>query len=130
MSLKGKGSRYERELLHKFWNTGSWACIRISGSGNTTLPAPDLLAGNTKRWLSIECKSVKGKSKFFYPEEIKQLIEFSSKFGAEPWLAIRFNIIGWYFLKAEKLNKTKSGNYNITLNLCKEKGLRFEELIK
>jgi len=127
-STKNKGSRAERELLHKFWDN-NWACIRIAGSGSVPLPVPDLLAGNTKRWLAIECKSIAGNSKFLYPDDVNQVIEFSKKFGSEPWLAIRFNNKGWHFLKTDQLETTKSGNYNITFNFCQEKGIKFEELV-
>jgi holliday junction resolvase Hjr len=129
MSTKGKGTRAERELIHKFWKA-DFGCVRVAGSGSVPLPVPDLLAGNKKRWFAIECKSIAGKSKFLYPDEIEQIVTFSNAFGAEPWLAIRFDRIGWYFLKAEQLKKTKSGNYNITLKICEREGIRFEELTK
>jgi len=128
MTTKGKGTRGERELLHKFWQN-NWGCIRVAGSGSVPLPVPDLLAGNKKRWLAIECKSIAGNNKFLYPEDINQIIEFSKVFGAEPILAMRFDKRGWFFLDVTKLTTTKSNNYNITYNICKEKGKTFEELI-
>ncbi len=127
---KGKGSRTERELVHLFNNTGEWAAIRVAGSGLTDDPNPDVLTGNKNRYLAIECKSIKGTSKYLYPEEIEQIVTFASKFGAEPWIAIRFNIKGWYFLKPEHLEKTKSSNSVINLRLAEEKGLRFKDIIK
>ena len=72
----------------------------------------------------------KGKHKYLYPEELKQIVNFAYKFGAEPWIAIRFNIKGWYFLKPENLEKTKSSNLVINIYLAEEKGLRFSDLIK
>ncbi len=128
--MKAKGSRTERELTHMFNNTNSWAAIRVAGSGLTNDPNPDVLAGNAERYLAIECKSVKGTSKYLYPEEIDQITNFAIKFGAEPWLAIRFNHKGWYFLKPNDLEKTKSSNSVINLELAEEKGLKFDELIK
>lgn len=130
MGSKGKGCRTERELVHLFNNTGNWMAIRVAGSGLTSDPNPDVLAGNKTRKLAIECKSIKGTTKYLYPEEIDQILTFSSKFGAEPWIAIRFNIKGWYFLKPEELEKTKSSNSIITLKLAEQKGLRFNDLIK
>lgn len=130
MSSKVKGSRTERELVHLFNETGIWSAIRVAGSGLTKDPNPDVLAGNRKRYLAIECKSIKGTSKYLYPEDISQIIDFASKFGAEPWIAIRFNNKGWYFLKTEDLNKTKSSNLVINLELAEQKGLKFENLIK
>ena len=128
--MKSKGSRTERELVQMLKDTGSWAAIRVAGSGLTSDPNTDVLAGNGKRHLAIECKSIKGKYKHIYQEQIKQLIEFSNKFGAEPWIAIRFNVKGWYFLKPEHLTKTKSSNLSINLKLAEEKGLKFNEFIK
>ena len=130
MGSKGKGCRTERELVHLFNDTGNWMAIRVAGSGLTSDPNPDVLAGNKTRKLAIECKSIKGTTKYLYPEEIDQILTFSSKFGAEPWIAIRFNIKGWYFLKPEGLEKTKSSNSIITLKLAEQKGLKFNDLIK
>ena len=128
--MKAKGSRTERELTHMFNDTGLWAAIRVAGSGLTDDPNPDVLAGNNGRYLAVECKSIKGTSKYLYPEEIEQITSFASRFGAEPWIAIRFNHKGWYFLKPEQLEKTKSSNLVINVELAEEKGLRFEDLIK
>ena len=75
-------------------------------------------------------KSIKTTSKYLYPEDVKQIEDFANKFGAEPWIAIRFNHKGWYFLKTEDLKKTKSSNLVINVELAEEKGLKFEELIK
>jgi len=130
MTSKGKGSRTERELVHLFNETGIWSAIRVAGSGLTSDPNPDVLAGKKGRHLAIECKSIKGDYKYLYPEDIEQITNFASKFGAEPWIAIRFNIKGWYFLKPEHLEKTKSSNLAITLEIAEEKGLRFYEIIK
>ncbi len=129
MASKGKGSRTERELTHLFNNTDSWAAIRVAGSGLTKDPNPDILTGNGKRYLAIECKSIKGTTKYLYPEEIEQITNFATKFGAEPWIAIRFNIKGWYFLRPESLERTKSSNFVINLKLAEEKGIRFKEII-
>lgn len=128
MGTKRKGTRAERELAHMFWDTG-WASIRVAGSGSMPVPSPDILAGNGKRALAIECKSIKKTSKYLHKDEIEQLKEFSSRFGAEAWLGVRFDNIGWFFLDLEKLGKTKKGNYNIPLDLAKKEGLKFDELI-
>ncbi len=130
MGPKSKGSRTERELVQLFKDTGVWAAIRIAGSGLTSDPNTDILAGNGRRHLAIECKSVKGKYKHLYPEQIENLTKFSEKFGAEPWLAIRFNTKGWYFLKSHDLTTTKTSNLSINLKLAEKKGLKFSELIK
>jgi holliday junction resolvase Hjr len=126
--MKSKGTRAERELLHLFWQN-NWACMRSAGSGNTTMPSPDLIAGNKNNLLAIECKSTKGNSRNLQKEEIEQLVEFSDKIAAIPILAMRFDKNGWSFLNAKKTPKNKKGNYTISLKLCKEKGINFQELI-
>jgi Holliday junction resolvase len=131
MSSKSKGTRYERELFHLI-NKSGWQPIRIAGSGSTTITSTDLVVGNKKkkRHLAIECKSIKGKNKHLPSYEIKQLLDFSNKFGAEPWLAIRFNQLGWYFLNPKRLKKSKKGNFNISVELAKSKGIKLKELLK
>ena len=127
MSRKSKGIGAERELIHMFWQT-NWSSHRIAGSGSSKYPSPDIIAGNNQRILAIECKTLKEGKKYFNQKEIKELNEFSQKFGAEPWLAMRFNRQPWFFLKPEDLEIT--GNcFAISQNLIKEKGITFQELI-
>ena len=126
---KQKGSRAERELLSMFWDTGIWGGFRTAGSGSTPLPSPDLLVGNGKRYLAIECKSLKTKAKYLEEQQIKELIEFSKRFGAEPWIGLRFNNVGWFFIQHEKLEKTKNGSLIASLEILKNKGLSFNKLI-
>ena len=126
---KRKGTRSERELFHMFWETGIWASCRAAGSGSTTMPSPDLIAGNKNNLLAIECKSTKSNSRNLQKEEIEQLITFSDKIAAKPILAMRFDNNGWFFLNAKKTPKNKKGNYTISLNLCKKQGINFQELI-
>ncbi len=126
---KAKGSAAERELIHMLHNAG-WGIIRSAGSGSTPLPSTDIVAGNGKRVLAIECKATKFPAKYFYPEEIEQLVTFSQRFGAQPWLGIRFNHQPWYFLQPKDLQKSKNGNLNISLDLLKKQGMTFETLIK
>jgi len=121
---KIKGSNAERELIKKFWAQG-WAAVRVAGSGSMHFPSPDILAGNKIRRLAIEVKSTKDNSKYFPFEEIKQLYNFASYFGAEPWIAIKFSK-DWSFVNPEDLDKTKN-NYVFYKN--SSKGLKFEDLI-
>lgn len=127
MSRKSKGINAERELVHKFWDS-NWACIRVAGSGSSKYPSPDLLVGNNIRKLAIECKITKEQSKHFSEDEIKSLDFFSKTFGAESWVAIKFQKHGWFFINLEDLKETKSSNYSINLGTAKLKGLNFEEL--
>ena len=94
---KVKGTRVERELFHMFWNH-DWGCVRTAGSGSTPLPAPDLLAGNGHRKLAIECKATGELRQYLTVKEVSELVEFSRKFGAEPWIAVRFDRKDWFFI--------------------------------
>lgn len=128
MANKDKGGRTERELIKMFFDTGLFAPLRVAGSGSTPLPAPDLLVGGKGRVLAIECKSGK-KRRYIDPEQIKELLDFAAKFGAEPWIGARFNREGWYFLDVKSLHISKGGNYAVDLKIAKEKGVNFNELI-
>ncbi len=128
MSLKSKGISYERELIHLFWKTGEWAAMRVAGSGSIKYPSADILAGNALRKLAIECKSSKSESVYIPKEEIEQLQEFGRKFGAEPWIAVRFHGTLWHFISMDNLDFTESSAV-ITTDNIKSKGLLFNEVI-
>lgn len=123
---KIKGSNAERELIRFFWGSG-WAAIRSAGSGSMHFPSPDILAGNKIRRLAIEVKATKDEKKYLSKEDVAQLLNFSSYFGAEPWFAIRFPNSSWEFINPEDLEKTKEGNFCFSSG--KTGGLSFEELI-
>lgn len=127
MSRKSKGTNAERELIHLFWKN-NWTAVRVAGSGSNKYPSPDIVAGTLTRKLAIECKSSSQKAIYLNEEDISQLIAFSRLFGAEAWFGARFNTKEWFFLSIDDLNKTKEG-YSIDLELLKNKGLLFEELI-
>lgn len=128
MSLKSKGISAERELIHLFWANG-YAATRVAGSGSIRYPCPDIIAGNVRRKLAIECKVSKEKKKYIPIEEIHQLQEYSTKFGAESWIAVKFSRENWFFLTLEDLEYT-SKSALISFENAKTKGLLFEEVIK
>ena len=127
MSVKTKGTKAERELLHLFWSKG-WAALRSAGSGSMKYPGPDLLVGNKTRRLAIECKSSKSTKIYLDEHDMQQLREFSSIFDARPWFAVRFARKEWLFLGLEDVEKTKSG-YVIDLEKAELRGMSFEEII-
>ncbi len=128
INRKAKGTKGERELV-KFFNENGWSCIRSAGSGSSKYPSPDVIAGNAIRRVAIECKVTKDNKKYFSNDEIEQLKEFSTKFGAESWAGVRFPDQPWYFLMLEDLQSTGK-NWAISLEVAKTKGLLKEELIK
>src|SRR3989344_4913219 len=115
MSRKSKGINAERELIHKFWQQG-WAATRVAGSGSSRYPSPDIIAGRGDKKIAIECKSSKEKYKYITKEELIQLKAFSEIFGAEPWIAVRFNNTPWYFIKTENLEE-KGASFLVDLKV-------------
>ncbi len=128
INTKAKGSKGERDLVKAF-NEAGWGCIRIAGSGSSRYPSPDILAGNAIRRLAIECKVTAEKKKYFDIDEVEQLREFSTKFGAEAWLAIKFPQEDWFFFMIEDLDKA-GNSYSASTTSASYKGLRFQELIQ
>lgn len=128
MSGKRKGINAERELIHMFWSNG-WSAHRIAGSGSSKYPSPDIIAANASRRLAIESKVTKEQRKYFSEYDITQLTDFSRIFGAEAWIAVKFARNDWFFIGTDKLIKTTKGFY-INLELAKNKGLSFNDLLK
>ncbi|MFH1439007.1 MAG: Holliday junction resolvase Hjc [Candidatus Woesearchaeota archaeon] len=128
MNWKAKGTNAERELISFFWKTEKWAAIRAAGSGCSRFPSPDILAGNSLRRLSIECKTCQNDKIYILKKDIEQLENFSRMFGAEAWIGIRFSKKEWYFLSLEDVKETHK-NFTISTDLAKRKGLLFEEML-
>lgn len=126
--IKAKGTKAERELFHLFWESG-WGCARVAGSGSTKKPSTDLIAGNANRLLAVECKSISGKSYYFSKEEIEKLAVFAASFGAEPWIGIRFDNMGWFFMHLGSLNESRGKCFVISMESAKKQGLNFNEMI-
>jgi holliday junction resolvase Hjr len=126
MSLKSKGSNAERELVKMFWAIG-WAAIRSAGSGSMHYPSPDVLVGNKVRKLAIEAKATKDDKKYIPKEDLADLKNFSSYFGAEPWVAIRFSGTPWVFVNPEDLKETESC-YVFSKKDMESRGLSFEDI--
>jgi len=127
MSAKSRGSNAERDLIHKFW-AADWAAMRAAGSGSTQFPSPDILAGNNLRKVAIECKLTTGTGKYFPKQEIDELRLFAQRFGAEPWVAIKYFRKEWLFFSLEDLEETPLG-YSVGKKQ-EHRGISFEELIK
>lgn len=105
-----KGYKKEWELFHLLWKKG-FSVVRVAGSGSTTMPACDLVAGNKKKKLAIEVKSGRKNKIYVDKRKINQLIEFSEKFGAKPLIIVNFYRKGWYVFDIKNLEN--SGNFFI-----------------
>ena len=126
---KNKGTRAERELLHMFFEN-KWMPLRAAGSGSITIPAVDILTGNGKKVLAIECKSIGKGRKYFEDKEIEQLKFFAKTFGAIAMIGARYDGKGWFFLEPKQLGRGNGKNSYVSLDIAEEKGLNFKELLK
>lgn len=127
MSKKSIGSNAERHIIDLFWENG-WAALRAAGSGSTKHPCPDILAGNSVRQIVIECKVSGNKKKYFEKREIEELEFFAKLVGAEPWVAIKFSRVGWFFLPTSELVTTNT-SLAADVDISKNKGYTFFEMI-
>jgi len=125
-----KGIKEERELIHKLDSLG-FAVLRAPSSGSgTKLDRPDILAGRKGLILALEVKTSKKKTFYVKEESINQLVRFSEKFGAKPFVAVKFKHtgLGWLLIEPEKMVKTSKG-YKISLTHVRLKGKSLESII-
>lgn len=127
MGNKSKGSRAERKLIEKFWQE-RWACMRAAGSGSTQFPSPDVLVGNGSRQLAIEVKKSRDERVYIDEKQVRSLDYFGEKFGAEPWVGVKFFRKQWYFIPLEDLQDTGK-HFKVTLDQVEMTGLSFEDVI-
>ncbi len=127
MKKKIKGSSAERDLLNLFWKN-NWVGIRVAGSGSSRHPAPDLIVSNGYRRFVIEVKYVNDTKKYFTKKEINELKFFSENFGGEPWVAIKFQGLTWFFLSIDSLKNTGKSFY-ADIVTAKNFGFIFKEFI-
>lgn len=113
MSGYTKGAKGERELLEIF-SEYNFVGLRAPSSGSTTeRELPDVLVGDGCCVFAIEAKRSGGEYKYIDKYEIDDLHYFAECFGAEPYIAVRFDYGDWYFFKQEELHETEGGQYRI-----------------
>ncbi|MHC1625635.1 MAG: Holliday junction resolvase Hjc, partial [Methermicoccaceae archaeon] len=84
--VKKKGTRVERELIDLLWSMG-YAAVRVAGSGSSSYPSPDILAGRDGRRYAIEVKMRTTLPVYIEEEQVNNLVRFSDVFGAVPCIA-------------------------------------------
>ncbi|RLI05537.1 Holliday junction resolvase, partial [Candidatus Bathyarchaeota archaeon] len=105
--------------------------LRAPSSGSRTkLDRPDILAGRKGLCLAIEVKSTSKETFYMKEETVNQLVRFSEKFGAKPFVAVKFKHkkLDWILVEPENLIKTVKG-YKITLKQAKVKGKSLEAIL-
>ena len=128
MSLKSKGIAMERELVHLLW-ARQFAAVRVAGSGSSQYPSCDVLASNGAQRFAFECKSIQKGMRYIPDKEMDEFLQFSRRYGAEPWIAVRFRAKEWHFLLPEDLKKTPSA-WGISLDVIQTRGMLLDELIR
>lgn len=126
VKAKTKGTSAERDLIHKFWERG-WAAVRVAGSGANAYPSPDIIASNNLRKLAIEVKATRGDAQYITKEQIGQLQDFCARFGAEAWIAVRFDNRGWHFVSLEELRETGAA-FVLDYAKAQSLGMSFDEV--
>jgi len=123
-----KGVTAERELIDMFYENG-FAAMRAAGSGVSRKPSADVVAGNGEKIFALECKSSSKDYVHLSYDEIVKLVTFAQKFGAVPYVAVRFEGKDWIFLDIGKIRYTKGKNFKVSKDFAYKDGKRFEELI-
>jgi Holliday junction resolvase len=105
VGAKAKGSAAERELLDILFSHG-FAVIRAAGSGSTSHDACDLVAGKAGRAFAIEVKACVNGKQYISAAQMQELQMFSTAFGAEPIVAVKWTRKGWTVAPADKVKQT------------------------
>jgi len=125
---KVKGSKAERELYQMFVDN-HYRAVRVAGSGTMENADCDIIAGKKGKKFCIEVKSSKKPIKYISKEQINKFITFSEIFNLKPVIAMRFNRIGWFFIKPKDMKKSDK-NFVIDLEIARKKGKRFSQYFK
>ncbi len=118
--MSKKGSNEERAVVRLFEELG-YGAIRVPASGaRTKSDKPDVLAGNGRNYYAIEVKSSRNDYIYIRSEQIDELLNFASRFGATPILAVKFTYVPFKVFNPLDLNVTKSGKYTIHRSSAKD----------
>lgn len=125
---KVKGTYYERQLVKAFWDAGFGVMRAPTSGGATSRALPDLVAGNGKVYYAIEVKMRRELPIYIREEQVEEIREFSRRFGAKAFIAVKLPYKDWRFIPLEFLSKNGK-NYKVgeTKYL---KGLKLEDLLE
>lgn len=125
-----RGFKEERELVNRLEKLG-FAVLRAPASGSgTKSDRPDILAGRKGLYIALEVKTTSRRILYVNSESLDQLVRFSDKFGANPYIAVKFKRSGrgWLLLKPGDLEKSCK-RYKITLEEACRRGIPPELLL-
>ena len=124
-----RGFRDERELVSRLEHLG-FAVLRAPASGSgTRSDRPDILAGRKGFCIALEVKTTSRRVLYIRQESVDQLVRFSERFGAKPYLAVKFKRsgYGWLLLRPDQAERT-GGGYKVTLEDAFRRGMALEAL--
>ena len=121
-----KGSRYERELIEIFKQSG-YSVIRAAGSGVGT-PSPDVLLFKRTKQYGLECKAWDKTSLSLEKGQIDDLRKWEENTGMTTLIAWRSSREGWYFIYLDELSEQPK-SYTVTKKRAQELNRRIEHLI-
>jgi Holliday junction resolvase len=102
-----KGSEGENELGGLFGKQG-YVWVRTAGSGSVDREVPDITIGKDGYFVVFEVKRWGNQDyEYLSKKEVEDLIYFAEHFGAEYYIAARFNHRNWQFYKKEEMHETK-----------------------
>lgn len=110
MTNYDKGSRGERELIEILEEQYGFVCMRAPASGaGTKRELPDVIAGDGENFYVMEVKRWDRDVDYEYltKDEVNDLAYFAKMFGAEYYVAVRFDYGEWGFFKKDELRETK-----------------------
>ncbi len=128
MRRKAKGTRAERDLLDKLWGQGI-AAVRVAGSGSTSHPSSDVIAGYKGKIAVIEVKTTSKEIVYVSSEEVSSMKKLAEMLGGECWFAVKFSSDRgkFYLLKMDDVRELRSGSVAIDIETARSKGLSIEE---
>lgn len=106
INLKGKGTKYERELSKMLIEKG-YLVVRAAGSG-LLQTAPDLLAFKSYEHIAFECKAWDSERLSLRKEQFNLLQDWSEKAGLTVYVAWHVPREGWFFIKLHELNENRA----------------------
>jgi Holliday junction resolvase len=129
-----RGIQDERNLVRLLWKRG-FAVVRAPASGAATpMPRPDIIAGHSGRGVqfAIEVKTTRKETLYVARKSVRQLIDFSERFGCRPILAIKFKgkRRPWVFMDPQQLDKTPAYNFKTTFTEAVHRGFDIQTLVR
>ncbi len=97
-----KGYKLERKVKDMLERDG-WYVVRSAGSKK-----PDLIAAKDGKIVVIECKATSKETLYLDKEEVKNLVDVSKHFNAQPMYAVKYNGKIYFFFLDKIKERDKS----------------------